>query len=508
MIPKIKSTMKSFKFLFVLVPSLAMLLLICTGSLAQKIQHQEWLEYHVSWNGSSNTIGVDLIYDCNNQDTTVFYFGSINPGGQTEIFDILHSVTAVSGDSIALSPSQRKITVYHQTHGIKKLHYNIDGSLIVNPLRARPNEAFRPVIKSGSLYLIGSNLFLETNSFAYKRLTIVWDIWPQNVAYFISNNPLSRPDVQQEIDVHNKEQILIYFGTDLIIKKYKVFDTPYYAITSKRDSTNMQNELMPFLQRFFPSTREFWRDYKAGYYFVSLIPLWNKMASTSTGYSVDGGFSMKYSGPFDFQKRMVLAHETSHHWISGELHFKSVGMEYNWFHEGFNDYIAVYNLARSKMLSNAEFEQYLNDANLKPHYNSPVNELAADSIESKFWTNVYYERLSYQRGFIYAFYFDNQIRLATQGKKNIRDFLVVLFERHKKSKEINITQDLFVEVASQFLPASNIRKEINENLLKGKLLDFKNIRLEKMFKVTINNHIPDIRLIENADLKQFYDWKN
>lgn len=121
-------------------------------------------------------------------------------------------------------------------------------------------------------------------------------------------------------------------------------------------------------------------------------------------------------------KKKVITHDTSHTGIGKALRFQAPGFRTAWFSEGFNDYFSICVLANTGMLDKASFLDHLNEDNLKGHYTNPANTAPADSIEKYFWKSHNYESLSYERGFTYAFYLDNQIRQNCNCSKTFRDF--------------------------------------------------------------------------------------
>ena len=493
----------NFKFLL----SALIGILFSQFALAQQSIPANHLDYHLSWDGKSPILKVDLAYNTAGKDSTVFIYGDL-VGGQTNIFKVLGNISTSIGDSLAIHPVERKIVVFHKKQGIERLHYEIDGTLIIDPDRALPNELFRPVIKTGSFYIIGYNLFMDVMANPYTQVAVVWDKWPENMPYFISVAPEAKPSDQQVVAFDKRQDLLMVMDKELIIKKYIVYGSPYFAITSKRDSAlDMQKTIEPFFSKFFPVTKNFWQDYhKSDYYFLCILPLFNNVPSTRTGMNLGPGFTMKYHGSYDLLKKEVIAHETSHTWIGHTLKFKSVDMENEWFSEGFNDYTAVFNLAGGGMIDKSEFIKYMNDIELHPHYTSPVNQAPADSIAKYFWTDQKYERLSYQRGFIYAFYLDNQIRLRSGGHKNIRQLLLTLYNEDKINNFKPLTIDAFAKASSGLLPKGQVAREVETYMIQGKLIDFSKVKLIKAFNIHIVNNVPVFTMSENSDLKALYSF--
>ena len=474
-------------------------------SFAQQKSAANRLDYHFSWDGKSSILKVDLFYTTHGHDSTVFIFGNPNPGGLTNIFGVLNNTKIDQDDSLSIKITERKLIVRHQSQGLKKLHYEIDGTPVLDPKRARPNEAFRPGIATGFFYSLGYNLFMDVSDSTYAELTFVWDSWPADMPYFASSNPKAKPGDRQLLPNGERNSLLIQMNQNLLRKEYLVNKIPTYLITSKADTAgNMQKGMDPLITKFIPNVREFWQDYDFKFYFVSMIPLLTKIPSTMTGIGLKNGFGTRYSGPLDTEKLATIAHEISHTWIGGRLQLKSIGMENEWFNEGFNDYIAIYNLVRAGLFDKNAFLKYTNQEILGQYYRNPENTTPGDSIEANFWKSRNFEKIPYHRGFIYAFYLDNQIRLATGSKKTIRDFMLILHKQNKRNKKQIFTVSDFAKALSAFLPIEKTAFEIRTYMHDGKVMDFKQLRLIDAFQVSFEDQVPQIGLSESADIKKIY----
>jgi len=463
------------------------------------------LDYHFSWDGKSSILKVDLFYNTHGSDSTVLQFGNPNPGGLTNIFSILNNPQIDHEDSLIINPADRRLTVRHKTKGLKKLHYEIDGTPVLNPKRARPDEAFRPGITPGFFYSLGYNLFMDVADSTYTELAFVWENWPKTMPYFVSSNPEARPGDRQVVRNEDRNSILIQMNENLQIKKYAVNKIPTYLVTSKGETASgMQEGMDPLVTKFIPNVREFWQDYDFKFYFVSMIPLLTKMPPTMTGIGLKNGFGTRYSGPLDTEKIATIAHEVSHTWIGGRMQLKSIGMENEWFNEGFNDYIAIYNLVRAGLFDKTAFLKYTNEEIFGQYYRNPENTTRGDSIEKNFWKSKNFEKIPYHRGFIYAFYLDNQIRLATGSQKNISDFLLHLYKQNRRNKKQVFDVPDFTEALSAFLPKEQIASEIKTYMHEGKLFDFRNVKLIDAFLVKYEDQVPQLQIAESANFAEIY----
>ncbi|TDE14872.1 M61 family metallopeptidase [Dyadobacter psychrotolerans] len=463
------------------------------------------LDYHLSWDGRSSLLKVDLFYNTHLADSTVFQFGNPNPGGLTNIFGVLQNIKADRNDSLRIAGQDRQIIVRHQTPGVKKLHYEIDGTPVLDPKRARPNEAFRPSITSGFFYSLGYNLFMDVADSSYTELSFAWDSWPENMPYFVSSDPKAKPNERQIVPNGERNNVLLQMNENLQRKEYVVNKIPTYLITSNSDSaSDMQQGMDPLVTKFIPKVREFWQDYDFKFYFVSMIPLLTKVPPTMTGIGLKNGFGTRYTGALDTEKIATIAHEVSHTWIGGRMQLKSVGMENEWFNEGFNDYIAIYNLARAGLFDKAAFLKYTNEEILGQYYRNPENTTPGDSIEKNFWKSRNFEKIPYHRGFIYGFYLDNQIRLSSGSKSNIRDFLLLLYKQNRKNKKQVFALSDFTEALSAFLPKDQIISEIKTYMHQGKVLDFRTVKLIDAFSLSYQDRVPKISISDKVSIKEIY----
>jgi hypothetical protein len=469
------------------------------------------LEYHLSWDGKSPLLNVTIAYTPASSDSTVFTFGIQNFGGQVDIFKILGQIKSGAGDRVKVMASEKKVVVYHTGGGLKKLSYTVDGQLNTNPARAVYNELFRPVVTPGSLYIMPLIFMLEPQKHPATSLSVQWDSAPKKIGYFMSAAPGAGPFKKQVIGIKAIDDFLMVMGDDLIVNTYKVHNIPYYSITSKKDTiNNLKTELEPFFTRYFPGLRDFWKDDDALYYYVCMLPLKSAQKPLQGGFGWGPGFLMKYSGPIDDVKKQVLAHETSHNWIGLKMMIGQDSFDQQWFGEGFNDYVCALNLAKSGIYDHAKYIKYVNEENFAKHYTSPVKTAPNDSIAAKYWKDKLYEKLPYHRGFIYAFYLDNQIRLASGNKQCLRDILLDLFARSKEIKAANPDNNLklsdFIDALSAFLPRAMVESDVDYYMIKGNPIDFKNVKLISDFKIDFDKDVPVLKLTDNGDLDNFLKW--
>jgi predicted metalloprotease with PDZ domain len=497
----------------VLISTAMLILILAAAVLAKDISPdpRAKLIYHLSWDGRSSVLKVMLEYTPSSLDSTEFIYGEPNIGGQTEIFKVLENIQCLGSDKVRINAKERKLTIYHSGEGTKKISYEVNGKLVGNPKRATVDELFRPLISSKLLYLLPHFFTLNPVHPRAENLTLQWEQYPADVPYFISTAAEATAGIKQVIPLAKTGDVLILMGSDLLIKKYKVHNIPYYAITSISDTLNkMDQELQPFFQSYFPLMRDFWKDDQSSYYYLSILPLLSIDKPWATGFGWGQGFIMKYSGKFNDDKKKVLAHETSHNWIGIGMQIGADEFDNQWFGEGFNDYIMLINLVKADIINQAAFLEHINKENFAAHYGGPVKNVPNKDIAAKFWTDRNYQTLPYKRGFIYAFYLDNQIRLRSVGKRSIRDFLLALADRNREIKDSNTKASLtiqdFTHTAARFIPAKQARKQVEEFMIKGSPIDFHKVKLVEGLSIDYQDRIPVLKIHQNVDLKKAITW--
>jgi predicted metalloprotease with PDZ domain len=253
----------------------------------------------------------------------------------------------------------------------------------------------------------------------------------------------------------------------------------------------------------------FWNDTDFPFYFLAVTALQNNQKEIGAGgFGIKNGFVMKLGRKFGTREKYVTAHETAHTWVGIKIMLGESSFDHQWFGEGFNDYTAIINLANSQIYGEEDFLYYLNEETLKPHYESKIKGVHNDSIAAKYWTDyANYGVLPYRRGCIYAFYLDNQIRLASNGKFTLRNMLLDLYElRKEKKKDEVLTVDDFINVGAAYLDKKELAEQVARHMIEGQPIDFTNIKLIAGFKIELSNSIPKVNLAEGADLSEIYRW--
>lgn len=472
------------------------------------------MDYVLSWDGHSAKLAVELTYSTAQKDSTAFIFGDPGFGGQHDIFNVVKNIRATEPEVLKIDEANRRITVYHNGAKRHRLTYEIDGSLPADkPTTSSQMELFRPVVTKGVMTLVNPFFTLAITDERNPLVSFMWDKYPEGFTYFNSVRP-SQKDPSKKLAAHYDEisnKVCFVIGDNVEVREYNVMGIPYYCVTTKEDNygNDLQESLSPFFESYFQSIHRFWNDTDFPFYFLSVTALQNNQKEIGGGgFGIKNGFVMKLGKTFGTREKHVTAHETAHSWIGIKIMLGAGSFDHQWFGEGFTDYTTIINLANSKIYGEEEFLHYFNEENFKPHYEAEIKGVHNDSIAANYWTDyANYGVLPYRRGMIYAFYLDNQIRLASDGEFTLRNMLLDLhaFSKAKKSGEI-LTVDDFVDVGATYLDKKALGEEIARHMIAGQPIDFYNVKLIPEFNIQINENIPKLSLSERADLSTVYQW--
>jgi len=514
MFNKIKSRTELAKMNMITKKCSVIICILLIFNVASYAQQKPFMDYLLRWDGQSSTVAIELKYEVGTVDSTVFIFGDPSFGGQKDIFSVVKNIRVNKPEVLKIDNSKRQITIYHNGAKRHKIYYDIDGSFNIDkPTTTSQTELFRPVVTKGILTLVNKQFALDVTNESNPLVSFSWHNIPKHFTYFNSIEPSQKNPKNKLTAYFNNLSQKIYFvvGDHIEVKEYNVMEVTYYSVTTTLDKygNKLQDDLRPFFDSYIPSIHRFWNDTDFPFYFLVVTALQNNYKEIGAGgFGIKNGFVMKLGRKFGEREKYVTAHETAHSWIGIKMMLGEDSFDHQWFGEGFNDYTTIINLANSKIFGKEDFLAYLNDETLRLHYQSKIKGVHNDSIAAKYWTDyANYGVLPYKRGLIYAFYLDNQIRLASNGKFTLRNMLLDLFQlrKDKLADEILTVED-FVNVSSRYLDRTEVEEQVKRHMIEGEPIDFSKIKLIPEFTIEINNDIPKVNLSAQADLSQIYQW--
>ncbi|WP_326523643.1 hypothetical protein [Sphingomonas sp.] len=125
--------------------------------------------------------------------------------------------------------------------------------------------------------------------------------------------------------------------------------------------------------------------------------------------------------------KTILGHEMTHSWTANDLG--------KWYSEG----NAVYYQSRLPWLAGMiSTDRYLRDINLTAarYYTNDVIAEPDETIVPRFWSDMRYNVLPYDRGAIYFAVLDARIRAASRGRRSVDDLVRAMVDRHRRNQPI------------------------------------------------------------------------
>jgi predicted metalloprotease with PDZ domain len=349
---------------------------------------------------------------------------------------------------------------------------------------------YKPIINKDYFHIQSGHLLLSpekywSSPFDRKTVQFNWANFPKN--YLIHNS--FGADLQQNSTLSNSEfTSSIFVGGDFRRYKFEVQNQPVYFVTRGKWLKFEEDSLVNMLKKTFEGHRAFWNDFRDTIYSVTFLPVgevvWNDK-SKSLSYGGSGltnsflSFASNNQGLEFSMIRYVYVHELMHRWIGGKIENAAEEQQY-WFSEGFTEYFTQKNMLRYGFISSAEFVENMNQDFMHPHYTSSTREKPNDSLNyEKFWSgDKEWEKLPYQRGCLYAFFLDNQLREKTNGKVNLDSIMREILAEVEKNPLQKLDHRFFLTFVRKYLGKKG-KKDFNRFILKGELIDFLKYTLPK-----------------------------
>jgi predicted metalloprotease with PDZ domain len=479
---------------------LLLFLLIVVASCGQK-SHKPAVDLKYLLSYYNNRIHVELSYKPVEKDSTRFIYGEPMFGGQPDIIIGIRAIKVSEGSKFKFNQSAREISVIFKSADSVTIEYDIIDTH--TPEHGLRGELFRPMISENYFYCHGINLFLNPvfrDSTIMAIQTVSWQKLP-GFKLFQSVDPENDGTGISHGFPGDFLYKLITGAPDMITEKTKIDGTVNYLVlrVNKEREFNVKS-LTDYFQKYYSGIRRFWNDTTHQSYSLVVQPFLS-IDHNIGGISLGNGFSGKYSFKIDTilspSRLMVLSHEIGHHWIGGKIDTDSKDQ---WFGEGFNDYLTYYTVAMTGLMTAAQFKQGFNSI-LESHYTSKINDMPNDSVWKNYWKMGDYNKLPYRRGEIFAFYLDNQIRIISNGKKDLHDLMLSLQEfcKNKKTGYLLSIND-FIEVASGYVGKEKIKAEMEKYIINGEPIRFTKEMLIDEFKLSFKGSVPVLGI---TDEKKF-----
>ena len=289
------------------------------------------------------------------------------------------------------------------------LSYAVDYSVLQELQWPAPRES---VWVGEVLQLVGRSLFITTPALGPSTVTFELGIWRAVTPW--NERPGSPPQfaVDSAQQLTENLVVLMQSAPDVVeaggFRLLVVPTGPWIAARS---------EVRRVLEAALPRLVGLIGVDERANYLVSLLPL-----AETGGESFRNSFASTFEEPPSRANSArwanTIAHEIFHQWNGWRLRGADYGST-QWFHEGFTEYAANVSLVAAGLTTPEEFL-----AKLAEHVQN--RERLATSLEN---TGGRKGPPLYSAGALVAFTWDVQIRHATQGERNLWDFMRALWER-------------------------------------------------------------------------------
>jgi predicted metalloprotease with PDZ domain len=407
--------------------------------------------------------------------------------GEQDLWNCLQALQA--NGQLFMERDSGRFTIKHPPGAAVEVTYRIQPDQF-SPLVWE--RSFRPIVESGSFHVFGFALFAVPdkywgNNASGAPVSFAW-AGPANTplasslyAGFFGTKTIEVTRLMLDESV--------FVGGDIRVRALPINQDTVYLAYKPFEHLNMDT-VANTLQKAVSSQRAFWHETQP-YYLVTLFPTYDVWNDTSKHLSVGGsGLHQSFAcmvsdnrSPLK-EKRVayLFFHEMMHHWIGNTIRTADEEKQY-WFSEGFTDYYQSKLRLRSGVLSTKQFIDEINNDLLKPYYESPVRNAPNDSMTyANFWNDRFYEKLPYQRGFLFAFLLDNQIK--HKGDKSLDDGMFRLLEVSRRRPDLRMNNERLVEHLTEATDL-NIQPLFDQYIQQGQTIECNSSQLPPGLKTHI-----------------------
>jgi predicted metalloprotease with PDZ domain len=203
------------------------------------------------------------------------------------------------------------------------------------------------------------------------------------------------------------------------------------------------DHILRAIREIVVSQRRWFNDNSQPYYLISVNERSGIIAGTAGSRFFVCFIKPDITAP---QLKYILAHEMTHQWMPGKIYIRKEKGErsekYEWFSEGFTDYISRRILLDAKLIRKEEFVEKIND-DIEALANNRFRHYTVRQIDSLIMAGGFSseaKKLSYFRGALLAFKWDLAIQKHTKKTSSIKAMIMDLISyTNKKSSAMPLT---------------------------------------------------------------------
>jgi predicted metalloprotease with PDZ domain len=351
-----------------------------------------------------NSLEVTVSFVGNSQGQSIFTLPLDTMGGHERWKYLSH----FEGRGVRIVASENdKRTFLYRPGATVAVKYLVRSDHAENPTGGYPSG---PVILSHWLATLGEFIFIVPENAKTAPVSLQWKPGP---THWESLSNLDHPSAEEPLTVASLLESSIIAGPYL-----KVVERPIFGGILRMAAVGSWNVPIDrdadLVAKIASAQRAFWGDIRGPLTVTTLA-----LAGSGPGYAGVGGYRgfAYYVSASTTPGELIrsIAHELIHSWIPGRLGKMPDGNDeaaLYWISEGFTEFYTQRTLLRSGMWSLEDFIGDVNDT-LAAYAANPNNRQPNDWTSARFWTDHAVQRIPYQRGELFAYLLDHQIRQAS-----------------------------------------------------------------------------------------------
>lgn len=289
---------------------------------------------------------------------------------------------------------------------------------------ANDRQPFAPIVRPDWFYGFGEALFAVPEGREDVRASFGWSGAPEGFGFASDLEHLAgaRPGVVGDV----MESIVI--GGPGLKLRARADGGGQIRVAIIGEYGFAEEAFMTLALAVIAAQRDFWGDHGAPFLIVMapLEPVTGSQSLGGTGRTDAFALTVTRDSPIE-PLRHLLAHEYFHTWNPRELgaEHEDTEMPGKWFAEGFTEFYTWRLLLRAGLYSLEDFIAEWNAALLE-YGTSPVRTEPNTRIALDYWNDQDVGKLPYRRGPLLAAIWEQRLRQATAGARDLDDVLLTM----------------------------------------------------------------------------------
>ncbi len=329
----------------------------------------------------------------------------------------------VDGGEFLLSANDLLLSIHATAGAPLVVRYNVVSAFDRDPT-ASDGQPFAPIVRPDWFYVFGEALFAEPVGGLDVPARFRWTGAPAGFGFASDLEHLAgaRPGVVGDV----MESIVI--GGPGLKLRAREHGGGQLRVAIIGEYGFAEDAFMALALAVIAAHRDFWGDQGAPFLIAMapLQPVQGVQSLGGTGRTDAFALTVTRDSPIE-PLRHLLAHEYFHTWNPRELgaQHEDTEMPGKWFTEGFTEFYTWRLLLRAGLYSLEDFTAEWNAALLE-YGTSPVRTEPNARIARDYWNDQDVSRLPYRRGPLLAAIWEQRLRQATAGARDLDDVLIAM----------------------------------------------------------------------------------